>query len=192
MRADCFTFAPVKHPAVFLKCTHMLTGVHLLTGGFFSALLEELKSYYNIFHEFFFLEKPQTACKSSVSKGAIRRRVSSTAVEQRQPLEKEHTPAQTFSRPSSRGGKAYDKPVQQRNCLQGKIKSHQQRPVQVHGYGDRTALPQPLVKRSLCSGSHLAERGVTGVFTSVSPHVSPSRGKGQRNQQLFTCEAAGF
>lgn len=72
----------------------------------------------------------------------------------------------------------------QRNCLQGEMKTHQQRPLQAHTYCGKTVLTWPLEKYSICSGSHLLQKEGTDVFTSIFLHLSPlgeKRDRGLKN-----------
>lgn len=81
----------------------------------------------------------------------------------------------------------------QRNCLQGKIKSYQQRPVQVHIHCEKTVLTWPLVKIfHLLRLSPIIEGSYGCFHFNISTLITIGREKRQRTQQHFKCEVAIF
>lgn len=79
----------------------------------------------------------------------------------------------------------------QRNCLQGEMKTRQQRPVQAHTYCKKTVLTWPLVKIfHLLRISPITERSHGCFHFNISTLTTTSREKGQRTPKHFKCEVA--
>lgn len=79
----------------------------------------------------------------------------------------------------------------QRNCLQGEMKTHQQRPVQAHTYCGKTVLTWPLVEIfHLLRISPITERRHGCFHFSISTLITTGREKRQRTQKHFKCEVA--